>query len=83
MEFCFGGSLFGLICRLPVPLLVENPISNARCWMIVRSVVKGVYFLHSKRVVHRDLKLENVLITSSTENGITTEQVWSSCFSIH
>lgn len=47
----------------------------ARCWKIVRSVVKGVSFLHSRNVVHRDLKLENVLITSTTVDGITTEHV--------
>ena len=57
------------------PGVAKQAATAARCWKIVRSVVKGVSFLHSRNVVHRDLKLENVLITSTTVDGITTEHV--------
>ena len=72
MEFCSHRCLFSLVSKLGEQLLENNP---KRCWSIVLSIAKGVFYLHSKSVVHRDLKLENVLITSTTKDGITTEQV--------
>jgi len=42
----------------------ENHLTDVEAAVIVRQIVKGVEYLHNLRIVHRDLKLENVLITA-------------------
>lgn len=32
---------------------------------ILKQVVKGISYMHSKNLVHADLKLENIVITST------------------
>ena len=35
---------------------------------IIREVSRGIQSLHHKNILHRDIKLENVLVTSNTDN---------------
>ena len=59
MEYVKNGSL--------IELLEERKISNQRLSdyensLIIKSIIKSVAYLHDHGIVHRDLKLENILI---------------------
>lgn len=54
MEYCDKGSLDILIER--------EQLSLARKYRIVLDVANGMAYLHSKRILHRDLKSANVLV---------------------
>eukprot|EP01065_Artemidia_motanka_P051181 TRINITY_DN8941_c1_g1_i1.p1 TRINITY_DN8941_c1_g1~~TRINITY_DN8941_c1_g1_i1.p1 ORF type:complete len:182 (+),score=54.26 TRINITY_DN8941_c1_g1_i1:2-547(+) len=57
MEYCSGGSLQGLGKQFKTGL----PVSSVRRY--TRDTTHGLCFLHSKDVVHRDLKPPNVLVS--------------------
>jgi len=58
MEFCDGGSCLDIMnsCKKTI---TEDQIS-----VIVAHMVQGLAYLHSHRILHRDLKAGNVLLTS-------------------
>ena len=58
MELCHGKNLFHFVKkRKPDQRLPEPEAAH-----IFRQIVSAVAYMHSLNVVHRDLKLENVLI---------------------
>eukprot|EP00127_Corallochytrium_limacisporum_P000022 Clim_evm1s2 gene=Clim_evmTU1s2 len=57
MEYLSGGELFDYVCDNGVYGLSEN---EARKYF--RDVCSAVAYLHSRNIVHRDLKLENLLL---------------------
>jgi serine/threonine protein kinase len=58
-EFHEKGDLFSYIN--------SNRLSPKEIRSIFRKIVAGVQFLHSHSIVHRDLKLENILMDSNCE----------------
>lgn len=57
LEFCDGGSLQKKIDRLKKEVLDEKEVAK-----IFFQVCKALYYMHSKRIIHRDLKAANILI---------------------
>jgi serine/threonine protein kinase len=57
-ELCNGGDLLSYL------QIQSLTIPEADCAIIIFQVLQGVKYLHGKGIVHRDLKLENVLMTS-------------------
>ncbi|KAJ3109547.1 hypothetical protein HDU97_005204 [Phlyctochytrium planicorne] len=57
-ELCSGGEAFDYICENK---RLED--RNADTRRIFREIVEAVGYCHDKNVVHRDLKLENILLT--------------------
>ncbi|KAI9106189.1 kinase-like domain-containing protein [Phlyctochytrium arcticum] len=58
MEYCTGGEAFDYVCAHG--RLVDRSVSAKR---VVRQIAEAVGYCHEKRFVHRDLKLENILLT--------------------
>jgi len=54
MEFCDGGSLKSVIASVP---LTERQIAY-----LSREILQGLLFLHQNRLVHRDIKSDNILL---------------------
>lgn len=55
-ELCTGGDLFDRLDEQP-----DYHYSEAGCARLVKQISSAVAYLHSKGVIHRDLKLENFL----------------------
>eukprot|EP01126_Amoeba_proteus_P066244 TRINITY_DN9545_c0_g1_i1.p1 TRINITY_DN9545_c0_g1~~TRINITY_DN9545_c0_g1_i1.p1 ORF type:complete len:227 (-),score=46.22 TRINITY_DN9545_c0_g1_i1:4-684(-) len=60
MEFMDGGSLYEIIHGKNSPV----PWSLLRRVRILRHIAKGIESIHSKNIVHRDLKSMNILLDS-------------------
>lgn len=55
-ELCGGGDLFS-------HWMVKQSLSEGQVACIIQQILKAVAYLHQNNIVHRDLKLENVLMT--------------------
>ena len=55
MELCSGGDLY-----------TRDPYSEPEAKRIVGSILSAVAYMHSKNVVHRDLKFENILFVNTS-----------------
>jgi NIMA (never in mitosis gene a)-related kinase 1/4/5 len=57
MEYCDGGDLAGLIKNAKRRLFAESKILNLFVQMAL-----GLHYMHSHRVLHRDLKTQNIFM---------------------
>lgn len=62
MEFCGGGSVTDLIKSTKGQSLKDDWIAY-----ICREILRGLEHLHSKKIIHRDIKSQNVLLTENAE----------------
>ena len=64
-EYCSGGELF---------TKAETHLSENQIAVIFKQILSGLSYLHSNNIVHRDLKLENILISDVEYVLITGEE---------
>lgn len=63
MEWLKGGDLFTYLEKR------SFKISEDRARSIIHSLAVALYYLHSYGIVHRDIKLDNILMTDESENS--------------
>lgn len=57
IEFCGGGALDSIMLEL------EKGLTEAQIKPVARQMLLALDFLHNHKVIHRDLKAGNVLLT--------------------
>lgn len=57
LEYCEKGTLMGVMQRCP-----SGRLSEATASTFTRHVAKGLCYLHTQEIAHRDVKLENILV---------------------
>ncbi|XP_052120283.1 serine/threonine-protein kinase 10 isoform X2 [Frankliniella occidentalis] len=57
IEYCDGGALDSIMVEL------EKPLKEPTIAFVCQQMCEGLKFLHSNKVIHRDLKAGNVLLT--------------------
>lgn len=62
MEYCEGGSLLD---RMNDLIRKDLAFTTDQAAEITRQIVSGLHYAHSNKIVHRDIKLENVLFVSN------------------
>ena len=73
-EFCEGGNLFQKILELKA--FTENEAAE-----VVRQMLSALSFCHSKGILHRDLRPENVLLDSKGSSlALNISDFGTSCF---
>ncbi|KAM3724492.1 Serine/threonine-protein kinase [Dirofilaria immitis] len=58
LEYCGGGAVDSIMMEL------SRHLTEQQIHYIMKEILKALNFLHSKNVIHRDLKAGNVLLTS-------------------
>lgn len=61
-DLATGGDLFSLMAR-------DRQFSESDVRFMIRQVVRAIAYMHEKGVVHRDLKLENILCAVCPKPG--------------
>lgn len=65
LELCLGGDLFDRLDEQ-----TDFHYTEAQCARLVKQMLSSVRYLHSKNIVHRDLKLENFLFSSRDGDSV-------------
>lgn len=58
LEYCDGGALDSIMIEL------EHPLSEVQIAYITAQLCTALSYLHDNKVIHRDLKAGNVLVTT-------------------
>ena len=58
------GNLFHYVCAQP-----NQPLDEDHTKSIVRQVATGIQAMHKRNIVHKDIKIENILMTSLTHKA--------------
>ena len=67
MEYCEDGDLFTLVNKK----YLTSPDREQDRLCLFKQLVTGIHYLHSNGIAHRDIKLENLLITKESRLKIT------------
>ena len=58
IEYCEGGAVDGIMLNL------EKPLTEPQIKYTCKEMCDAMQFLHSRLVIHRDIKAGNVLLTA-------------------
>ena len=71
LEYCNGGSLRQYLYSNP------KPFSERLVQKIIKQILLGVNYLHNNGIIHRDLKLDNILIHYNTKNDLINKNIFN------
>ena len=65
MEFCNGGSLSD--CLKKYMQRFGTPFTQEIVQYLMKQIVNAIQYIHSRHIIHRDLKLDNILVNFDSE----------------
>ena len=65
MEYVNGGELSS--CLKKYMKLYNNPFSEEIVQYLMRQIIHALYYIHGKKIIHRDLKLDNIMVHFDNE----------------
>ena len=63
-KFMPSGDLYNYICQQP-----SQPLDEEHTKLIIRQVCRGVQALHQRNIIHRDIKIENLLMSDNSREA--------------
>ena len=66
-EYCKDGELFSYI---------KNRYSERQLAVLFYQVFSGLWYLHENKILHRDIKLENIMISDKEKDNSTEEELF-------
>jgi serine/threonine protein kinase len=60
-ELCEGGELYHQVKN-------HGPYSEDKSKIVMRKILEAIAFCHSTKIIHRDIKLENIMLASATDD---------------
>ena len=76
MEYCNGGTLFKVLNDYIKKN--EKPFTEDIVQFLMKQILSGVEYLHKNKIVHRDLKLQNILLKYNSEDEAKSANIFSS-----
>ena len=70
MEYCNGGSLSD--CLKKYQQMYGIPFTEEIVQYLMKQIIEGIRYIHNKNIIHRDLKLDNILVKFNSENDKNT-----------
>ena len=68
MEYCNGGSL--LNCLLKYKFVNQKPFPEDIVQYLMRQIVEGLKYIHQNDIIHRDIKLANILVKFNSDDDL-------------
>ena len=66
MEYCNGGALSECLRKYKKKYGRPFPIEIVQ--YLMRQIIEGIRYIHNRNIIHRDLKLDNILVYFNSEN---------------
>jgi len=66
-EYLSGGDLYSYLNRQKI-----RPLAEEHAKQVLRQVAKGLRVLHRRHIIHRDIKLHNILVSQDSSTSAPT-----------
>ena len=80
MEYCNGGALSE--CLKKYEQLYGLPFSEEIVQYLMRQIIDGIRYIHNRNIIHRDLKLDNILVKFNNDLDKNSLNMMRACIKI-